>query len=96
MRFEFDPDFELDDNSGTPFCDSNTTWEVGRFEDGRYKHDQCRLLDMNPREMVHRFPNKFVFLDGDSHQQDLFWGMVNEVGVVCFFTCPVVRVGLGI
>jgi hypothetical protein len=84
MKFSYNERFVDDSQQLTTnpdsVCGSKTKWQDGRFLDGRYvPPGNCSLLDMNPRSIVKLFPQKLIFVDGDSHQQDKIWGFIAEV-----------------
>lgn len=63
-----------------PTCTTKTEWKLGTFHDGRYSPPgNCTILDVNPRSLIKWFPNKFIFMNGDSHQEDKIWGFLGEV-----------------
>lgn len=87
---KYDPQVELN-----TMCDVTTAWEKGKFVDGRYIPPNCTLLDVNPRSIVKRFPNKLFFFDGDSHQQDKVWGFLAEMRNQRLFAIPTYTHQLG-
>jgi hypothetical protein len=61
-------------------CDEKTDWDKGKFVEGRYiPPSGCEVFDINPRFIVRTFPNKLFLFDGDSHQQDKFFGFLAEM-----------------
>jgi hypothetical protein len=89
VKYTYDVDFStttLGENK--PLCGAKSDWAQGKFVEGRYQHDKCVLFDANPWSLVERFKNKFFFIDGDSHQQDLFWGFLHELRNLRFIGVP--------
>lgn len=87
VQYQYSAKFSVESTT-SKHCTAHTNWTAGRFVHGRYEHDSCKLLDINPKSLVRHFAGQFVFVDGDSHQQDLFWGLVAEIRNQRFFAVP--------
>lgn len=72
-----------------PYCDAKTQWATGSFVHNRYVAPvNCEILDMNPRRLVKWFPNKLIFINGDSHMEDIIWAVIAEVRNQRVFAVP--------
>ncbi|KAH9255514.1 hypothetical protein BASA81_006331 [Batrachochytrium salamandrivorans] len=88
VQFHYSTKFSVKSIASSRYCTAQTNWTAGKFVHGRYTHDSCKLLDINPKSLINSFAGQFVFVDGDSHQQDLFWGLVAEIRNQRFFAVP--------